>query len=233
MERNGLGIYCLDELGGQQFDVLLVSGVWGATNLDGDLPAALNEYEQPRFRALLMGLLSVYRKELHLVSSLSPQVLDSLLTLGHGGLQMLAGFVRYAACADRPAEASAMLALMRRSMGLNTDSLASPLLTEIASRVRSYFPEAEMAVGVSWQDVNTPLLLTAEKQKPVVALADGFIAEEPATDYYWEWRYTEKLRLAGVALHNISSQDWWKNPTAETVRLASTFRGLMAGEEEE
>lgn len=233
LERNGLGIYSLDELGGQQFDVLLVSGVWGATNLDGDLPAALNEYEQPQYRAQLMGLSSVYRKELHLVSSLSPQVLDSLLTLGHGGLQLLAGFFRYAACASRPAEASAMLALMRRSMGLNTDSLASPLLTEVASRVRSYFPEAEMAVGASWQDVNTPLLLTAEKQKPVVALADGFIAEESATDYHWEWRYTEKLRLAGVALHNISSQDWWKNPTAETVRLASTFRGLMAGEEEE
>lgn len=235
LERNGLGVYCLDEIGGQTFDLLLVSGAYGPINLSGELPRAIEGFETPRHQALLMGLLGAYRRELHIISSLSAQALANLLAVGHGGLPLLAGFFQYAAAGGNADEARSVLAQLRKIInnGLGAHGASSPLLDEIVSRLESYFPGVSLATAAKWNGINAPLLLTASQQKPVIALADGFVAEGSTTDYYWEWQYIQKVRALGAAVQSVSSQDWWKNPTAETVRLAGAIRGLMAGVPEE
>lgn len=148
---------------------------------------------------------------------------------------MLAGFFQYAAAGGNADEARSVLAQLRKIInnGLGAHGASSPLLDEIVSRLESYFPGVSLATAAKWNGIDAPLLLTASQQKPVIALADGFVAEGSTTDYYWEWQYIQKVRALGAAVQSVSSQDWWKNPTAETVRLAGAIRGLMAGVPEE
>ena len=222
LERNGLGVYALHEIGGQQFDMLLVSGVFSAIGwpqrLAADMAGLMNEH----FLAGLAGLMAASCRSLHVISSFTLSQLDTYLrTWDAEGMRMYAAYLRYAGSGGEE-----VIARIGPVINDYYDGVVSwPLLHEISRRSAADLKETNIQVSDYWPGCGLPMVVTAAHGGKTAINADGFWSEGSSTDYYWEWQQRQHYLAAGFQLFETSAQEWWKNPVSQ-------LSGFKAGIEE-
>ena len=235
LERNGMGVFHLDELTGQHFQVLIISGTYGPVSVRGQLTGQLEVLEGPEGVSRLNLLMSRALEKVFVLNSMRSEDLEKMSREPEkGGTFLLAAYFRYleAARAGQADQQKQLADAVRAWLGAEAPRPATPgFLSEVARALQPYLqsPRQEENVQVAGQIL--PLVLYLEEAAAVgVALrGDGFFATTAITDFQWEYQQAERLRAHGVEHLPVWSAAWWRDARQEARRLASQ---LIKKEEE-
>lgn len=234
LERNGLQILSLNEIGGQPFDVLMISGTFGTVNVRGKISdhiERLNEAASVFDLQLLMGMA---QSELHYFNSIPAAEMEKMKqSTEQPGTYLLANYCDFLQ-ADSPEESENIVKRVREQLrnASDTTAFSAAFLTEAAQALRPYFQNGRLDLNAS---EGVLFLRAIQKQQLNFALlADGFQSYCEATDYEWEYQARQSLPVQPTHVLPLWAAEWWRNAELEAKRLAGTIiRMEQALEEEE
>jgi hypothetical protein len=220
LERNGLGVFYVDELRGQHFDTLIVSGTYGIKNAKGEMTSHVAQLNTSAFLPHLQLLLSRALHTLFIANSIPQAVLQRWLQQPqHPGTYLFANYLN----AGQNAVSEAKERVNRWLQTNPTDGQVPLFAQEAALGLQPYLGAERLKVGVLYGHLHLPLLITGAEGQPALLLQpDGFFGQTPATDYVWEKSQREAARAAGLEYQPIWSVQWWKNAPLEARKLAGS-----------
>ncbi len=220
LERNGLGVFYLDELRGQHFDILMVSTTYGIKNVKGALTTHTEILNMPELLQHLQLLMSRPLRELFIANSIPQKDLKQWQhVMEKPGYYLLAHYLLYN---QVPAihKASLQKQLHKWLQKRKPEAAALVFPQEVALGLQPYLGEARMKAG---HDILQPSLLVKgihDSQPTLLLQPDGFFAQTLATDYIWENEQREFFMSQGLVYQSVWSVNWWKNPRQEARKLA-------------
>ena len=229
LERNGLGVFHVDDLVGQHFDILIISGTYGAVDLKGTLSSHIQRLEQPGGTKSLYLLMGRALKEVFIINSLPLDYLESCMEdHAKNGSFLLTNFYAYAQAIQQtdPESQQKIVENVQKWQASGQKAKSNSFfLKEVARSLTPYLKSGRIEEQVSTAHLSFPLLIkpTNEDVPPLVLQPDGFFAQTPATDFFWEHQQWERLNQNGYHYLPIWSARWWKTPLQEARRLASTI----------
>ncbi len=224
LERNGMGVYYVDELFGQQFDILILSCTFGTINIKGKMAKKILLLNTPEGVSHLQMVMNKPVQQLYLLHSFAEKKVEEMKGKPwEKGTWLLAHFIQLAE-ASRDGNSvmvdDCLEAIGRKSpRNVGKNILAS----EIAFALQAYIDPSRIRMDVMVDDIILPLVvdpLNAQGQK-VIIHPDGFFADTNCTSGVWEMRHRVNLEKSGYKYLATWSSDWLKNPEKETRRLAS------------
>ena len=226
LERNGLGVYLADDIHGQQFDVLIVSGTFAPVDSKGKLCRQFATLDDNEGMQKINLLLSRTRKEVIIVNSIPESELETLAAdSSKPGRSLLSNYYLYAKAVEAEDEQTQQnIALRFLGQHLETtENFSSIFLRELAKAMEPYLEQGRIQLDLEENHMFFPLLINPvhPNEPPIVIRPDGFFAATPATDFYWEHQREEQLRAKGYHHLPVWSVKWWKNTRQEARRLAS------------
>ena len=224
LERNGLGLYTIDELYGLPLDVLVLSLTFGRLRHTGNWGRSIAFFDRPEATRHFNYLLRTRVDELIIIHSLPKGTVDDyLLHAVDQGSYLLAAYLRYhAALANGdPDEAAAYLTHF-------SDDEAEPARTgglgrEIGELLTEYLGADRLTIHE--RVARLPVDLTVgpryESEPPVALKADAYFAIAPFTSARWELQQRKKLRGAGYELVPVWTKFWWNTTEQAARKLAA------------
>jgi len=232
LERNGLSILQLEEIGGQQFDILIISSTFGPIDLSGGMPGHYHRLESPAQQEQLLQLMSRARERVMVINSLPEAWLDEAAQAEACSADRLLpaylAFVR--ACAQCDEAAIARLAATSRSFFAENSPYRQPSAywREIQRYLHPYLGEPGMAFDPAADGAEAPAWAGQQ-----ALLADGFFGLCPAPSLAWEYQCRERLHSSGHSILSTWSPNWWRQPELEARQIASQLWQQQPQEEEE
>ena len=225
LQRNGMGIYTLEEIEGQSFDTLIVSFTYGPTDHYGRMTRRIEALNQPRAERRLEQLLHRSALRMYLLHSVPETYLeDFLITPEERGTHLLAALLEYYRYSSEGDEESAAEVLEHFAGTVPAPSRypASSFVSEIRQALRPYLPQQRMELNAALEEHPIPLLIHPKfPDEPTLALLpEGFVATAPRTDLRWELDRRVAFEAAGMKLLPVFSVDWWKTPHQSARKLA-------------
>ena len=224
LQRNGMGVYHLEEIGGRDLDVLIVSTTYGVTGAEGRMTK--QSVQLDRQMAYLYQLLHKTARETHVLHSFPDDILEEYLDEEETqGMHLLAAYLKYqeARAANRDRQAAGYLKLFGEDTGLENSLTTSAFAREVAQSLGAYVPRYRLqAQAVLERGSSVPLLLRAEYpgEPDWVICPEGFVAKTPETDFRWEQAQRDALTTNDRTFHPIYSVQWWREPERAAKRLA-------------
>ncbi len=224
LERNGMGVYSIEELFGQHFDILIVSCTYGAINAKGKLTkktALLNTLEGVSFLQLLINK---PLQQLFVLHSFSDEQLETFKgKQWEKGTWLLAHFISMSEAAQQKNELKFLEEL--ESIGKKEQrTIKDPnFVEEIAESLTSYIDRDRFSLHVPWEDVVLPLVVAPQNKggKKIIVVPDGFFADTLHTSGVWEQAHVNKLKAENFELIPVWSLNFLKDPIYEARKLAS------------
>ncbi len=227
LERNGLGIFQIEELRGQHFDVLIVATTFGMINTKGKVTDQLELMNTPKGISALFLLMSRALQTVFIVNSIPQTNLDAYLNHPwQKGTFLLANFLTYAKAlcdADEKAQQQVVLRLKEVSKRKALDENDVVFAEEVAAALLPYLGERRIKTGSQEAQLFLPLRVQGihDNQPDLAIQPDGFFANTPATNFVWEYEQQMVLNQRGLLYQPVWSVNWWKNYRQEARKLAS------------
>jgi KaiC/GvpD/RAD55 family RecA-like ATPase len=229
LERNGLGIYCIDELVGQHFDILLVSGTYGLIDSKGHVVDDIAWLNNGLGKALLNVLMGRTLKELFIINSLPLDELEALAQQKEKeGSFLLANYFLYARSKELNDKKSRAVITSRMAEYLHREPEIQSALTfrqELVSAMKPYLEPGR--IDASYQNGLPPfpvLVNGITQDRPAILLwPDGFASDTYATDFRWEREKIQDLKNKGLIHLPVWTVNWWRSPENEARKLASAI----------
>lgn len=228
LERNGLGVFHLDELHGQHFDVLIIAATYGSKDAKGTLTDDIRELNTPDFTCNLRLLMSRPLREVYLINSIPQADWAAWLDMPEQpGVFLLANYFAYSE-ALQAADAGRQHAIAQRLKDWvqpKPEADDSVFSEEVALALQPYIGKERLTTNVREAQLHLPILIKGVSGAPkrLVLQPDGFFANTPDTDYLWENQQRENLKEHGLMYQPIWSVQWWKNVRQESRKLASAI----------
>lgn len=222
LERNGLGVFYLNELRGQHFDILMVSTTYGIKNVKGELTTHSEVLNTTGLLQHLQLLMSRPLRELFIANSIPIKDLEYWQNaMEKPGYYLLANYLLYN---QLPINNKILLQKRLNEWMKKTEPTVEERVfpQEVALALQPYLGEARTHTGVEVLDQQQPLLVSGihEAQPTLLLQPDGFFAHTAATDYVWENQQREAISMQGFVYQPFWSINWWKNPRQEARKLA-------------
>jgi len=240
LERNGLGVFSLQEMPGQHFDYLLLSVTFAATS--HGMSAHLQSLDRPSTQAALRSLLAVPQEGVFLVHSIPETFLQDFSQQSNKkGTYLISNYIYWVrACHNHDLKAQHTLIenLDSQLYEAVTKRIPAVFLEEVAQRLSPYLSGFNIQRNIQSDRLFFPLLLDNDLE-PTVLLPEGFFSLATHTDFHWEYAQHQYYRKFGYGVQNLWSVYWWKHPDVECRRLASAVirevgaQGSAPEEEEE
>ena len=224
LERNGMGVFYIDELFGQQFDIIILSCTFGMVNLKGVMTKKMIFLNTQEGTSQIRMLINKPVESLYLVHSLPEEHLQKFQgKKWEEGTWLLSQLIRLAEAKNAGNKSlikSSMEALGMRSKAKSPKSVFSH---EVINALRPYIDEQRLSRSAFLDDIQLPLSVKPiyEGESPVVVHPDGFFADTAYTSCLWEQEQRDRLKNAGMQYQLVWSANWLKNPVQEARWLAS------------
>ncbi|MEY3367392.1 MAG: hypothetical protein RI973_547 [Bacteroidota bacterium] len=224
LERNGMGVYFIDDIVGHQFDQIILSCTYGVVNLKGSLTRKITQLNTPVGIANLRMLANKPLQSLRLVHSLPEEQIQRFEgRKWEEGTWLLANLIRLAEAGASKNYLQQLQALESLGIRPNPEPQASRFVLEVKNALRPYIAENRFSLNYLAGEVRIPLLLKSwfPDQCAVVLHPDGFFGDMPFTSFVWEQAQRDKITALGMDYLPIWSTAWLKNPAREARLLAS------------
>ncbi len=229
LERNGLGVFHINELRGQHFDVLIVSSTYSMMDAKGNLSSHAEMLNAPDFTCSVRLLMSRPLRELYIINSIPQSKWEPWLDMPEQpGVFLLANYLAYNQALET-ADASRQQSIAQRlqdwAQPLHDDTHDKVFLEEVAIALQPYLGKDRVKICAEEAQLKMPLLIEGldSHQPGIILQPDGFFAQTPFTDYLWEDWQKDLLQQRGFVYEPIWSVNWWKNPRQEARKLASAI----------
>ncbi|MCB9341642.1 MAG: hypothetical protein H6577_26250 [Lewinellaceae bacterium] len=224
LERNGMGVFFIDELFGQHFDILILSCTFGTVNLQGSLTKKIIFLNTPEGISQVKMLINKPVQQLQIIHSFSEDQLEKFrIKQWEEGTWLLANFIQLAE-AMRAGNTKQVKHLQEMIGKVEEPKASKSLFTqEVINALRPYFDEKRFVKNKVMEDVVLPLCIKPQHPngQPLTVHPDGFFADTNATSGLWEQQQRDKLASAGFSYLPVWSLGWFKNPSQEARLLAS------------
>jgi hypothetical protein len=224
LERNGMGIYYIDDMVGHQFDHVILSCTYGVLNLKGVMTRKIAQLNTPVGVANLRMLANKRLQSLRLVHSLPEEQIQRFEgRKWEEGTWLLANLIRLAEAGAGRNYPQQLLALESLGIRPNPEPLVSTFILELKKALRPYISENRFALNYLAGEVRIPLLLKSQfpDQGAVALHPDGFFGDRLFTSFVWEQAQRDKITALGMDYVPVWSTAWLKNPGKEARLLAS------------
>lgn len=234
LERNGLGTFHIDELAGQQPDVLILSCTYGPVDLEGSVTDHLQELNRPEGPAKLSLLMSRPRKAVFVVNSVpQPLIRKNAENPSRPGTFLLSNYLKYIYAlhiSDTEQQQQVIQNLAGHFPPGGPERPDSPFIREVALALQSFIAKERIHAQTMDAHLYLPLKIDpgSVEASPVVVVPDGFFSPTPETDYRWEFERQTLYEQQGYALAPAWSVNWWKNAAAEARELADEIEEKSA-----
>ncbi|GAB4255027.1 MAG: hypothetical protein Kow0027_21480 [Saprospiraceae bacterium] len=228
LERNGLGVFCLDELYGQGFDELIVSCTYGPNDSAGTLTrklAFLNTLENVQ---AIRCLIAQQANRITVLHSLPDNFVQSArVSDSEKGLYLLANLLTLA-----DAQASGDNEYVREiqhKLGfvLPPNKHQSVFLQEVKNRLRAYMDADKIAFASMPPGLHKPLFV---KPKFVIQ-QDAFFSRLENTFGPWEAAMQDAVKKMGMEFRVEWASLWFQEPKLQERLLASFILKKLDSEE--
>ena len=229
LERNGLGVFCVDEVAGQHFDILVISGTFGTVDSRGNLGSQINWLNSEAGKPLLHLLMGRALEELFIVNSIPPEELEELAEYeALQGTFLLANYFLYARAGELSNRKEKRDILSRMEEWHNRALKAPEDLVfrkELAYAMQPYLEQGRILEKPLHELSPYPVLVNGitEDKAAILLWPDGFASDAFSTDFSWEYRKIQELKSRGLEHLPVWSVNWWRNPSKEARRLASAI----------
>lgn len=221
LEAAGLQVLYLPAISKKQFDIVLVSAVFGQTGVKGAFSDKIEQLQDPSVYAGLQQLRNIPKQECRFYHSVSEKIWKagwqseadsglSLLQLYLQRIQFLSEGKEWKTKPASPAQKS-----------------DTSFAQEVAWRIAPHISTDRLLLDQDWKSISLPIILLPqrESQEAMLWLIDGFLAQNQTTNYAWELEQQQQLNDSGYKVHNLSTFDWWKQPEIQTINLLEDIRG--------
>ena len=217
LERNGFGVYSLDEPRFPTPEVLLVSLTRET------LPESPGEGGTLRQAYRLISTAS--RQTVFFHSFSKAHIEKAAAESTHPASRFIANYLLLDAAKNgSPAVRERFASFGDLAVEYPLPPDQGPLLQHIAKMIGPYFGSRIVAADTRIAHLSLPLSVHFRESSDtpdVCIYPDGFFAETPATDYCWECQQTERLKEHQITCVPTWSVLWWKQSEQEARRLAS------------
>ncbi|TAK34047.1 MAG: hypothetical protein EPO28_16560 [Saprospiraceae bacterium] len=224
LERNGLGVHFIDELYGQQFDILLLSFTYGPVNLVGKMTKKMVFMNTPEGVSRMSMLVGKPVEEMHIVHSIPAVEIQKYQTKKHDkGTWLLAHLIGWGEAWSNENKAGIKVAMEALGKKDHSKVEKTVFTAEIMNALKPYLDERRMSRSVVFGSLHLPLCIKPiyENEPPVVLQPDGFFGKTTFTSGIWEFQQRKKLEVEGFEILPIWSVKWLKGSAQEARVLAS------------
>ncbi len=226
LERNGMGVFALEELAGQAFDILIISFTYGVINEIGALTKDLQFLETPQGASLLQQLLNSGQQQIIVCHSLPKTFIQRFRNKQpKTGPSILANFLAFGKAVKTGN--SVMLHDIVNQLAANVTvpklEQKAIFLDEVANYLTAYFEPTRILKNHTIKNKLYPLVIKAkaEGQFNYIIEADQFSSKSAVFSFIWQQQVSQAMEAAGYKIITIWSKDWWRNPEGEARKLAS------------
>ncbi len=232
LERNGMGVYFVEELFGQHFDILIVSFTFGVVNLKGKLTKKISLLNTQEGISYLQLLVNKPLQELYLLHSFSDEHLAAFKgKTWDKGTWLMVHFIEMSEAVQHDNREKYLQAM--ETIGKREPRLRKALnFTEnLVQSLAAYIDTNRFILHLPWEDVLLPIVIAPldEEGSKVVIVPDGFFAGTNFTSGVWEKAHINKLKNENFTLIPVWSADWMKDPVSATRKLASKIIKMDGG----
>ncbi len=224
LERNGMGVFHVDELFGQYFDIIIMSCTYGAVNLKGEMTKKMVFLNTPAGVGHLRMLINKPVDGFHIVHSLPEDYLQQIeAKKWEEGTWYLAHFIRLAEAMKNGNQPQILISNEALGKRQGVEHPPSTFANEVVRALEPYMDSKRIATNVATDNVHFPLFVKPAHDggRPVVLVPDGYFATTAFTSSPWEQDQVRTLEKSGFAYLPIWSVNWLKNPGVEARLLAS------------
>lgn len=223
LQRNGLGVYSVEELAGMQFDILLVSGTYDSL---GQMPVSQRH---------LRKIINSFTQYLYWVNSIPPAQLalaaqdsftaqkdsysegaflfSNLLQLAENvHLKDNEGYDEYDRIFDN-----------LQSFYVKPKTVKESIFTQqVVHQLYRFIEPKYIRTNYLMDNQIFPIVILPkfDTQKPIVVRIDGKIAAGRYFNPAWERSILSELEKMSIPVVSVWSYNWWKDPKGEALRLA-------------
>ena len=222
LQRNGLGVFHIDEIDGRDFDQMIVSTTFGVADHYGAMTKRVKQLDRETSR--LHQLLHKSPQTTQIVHSLPNDVLENYLEHSEErGTHLLAAYLKYQEARSEQREETAYEYLRHFTEPAAGKPTVSTFSREVIQRMSHYLPRYRMQTNVPTEDTLVPILLRADYpgEPDWVICPEGFLARTPETDFLWEYHRRRALASANCSVHPAYSVYWWREPQRAGKKLAA------------
>ena len=231
LERNGMGVYHVEELVGQHFDIMILSTTYGTIDLKGTMCKKIQQLNSLQGIHWLHLLTSRASQDVHILNSIPIPILDKYLdNPTDQGTYLLANYLQFAKAVEKndlDIQTEILKEVGDTSLGEQPLAYFS---TEVATDLVSYLGSSRIRQKVRVLGIEVPLLIEPkfDKQPTILIFPDGFLTDASSTSYLWEVDQIQNWKEQNYLFHPVWSVNWWRNPKQEARRLASWVIGMDA-----
>ncbi|RMG82320.1 MAG: hypothetical protein D6714_11480 [Bacteroidetes bacterium] len=224
LERNGMGVFHVDELYGQHFDILMISFTIGTINFKGSLSKKSVFFNTPDGVSHIRLILNKVPRKIFLIHSIPEPYLKRFLSKPHDqGTFLLAVYLKFG-----EAVANGDLARQKELLPYIApveiqERHTSVFTGEVVRALTPYLDPGRLVQNVPLDKIHLPLTIQPlhGAGEPLIIHPDGFFAHARYTSFLWEFQQQMMIKNLGFVYHPVWSVKWWKNPKQEARKLAS------------
>ncbi len=233
LERNGMGVYCLDELNGQHFDILIFSPTFGTIDASGEMTKHLAQLNTPQGFRKIQQLLTSGLQKVIICHSFSKVFIQEQIHKGHKDTwSILTNYLAYGEALQSRNMPAAKEIINRLSADITKPKIEEKavFLEEVGQYLSDYFEPDRILTNQMVKDKLYPLIIKGKSNKKLkyVVQADSFFNNADAYSFVWQHQSNQSLEAEGYRFISIWSRDWWRKPELEARKLAGTIIRLDA-----
>lgn len=217
LERNGLGVFYIEDLYGMSFDELVVSFTFGPVDQSGKLTRKLSYLNTTNGVLALRNLVAHATRQTTFIHSLPENViLTSRINKSEKGLYLLANHIALSDALTSGNED--FLEEIKNALGLRLpeNKNQSKFLQEVKRQLHAYLDKEKIAFARMPVGIHKPLFI---KPKFVVQ-QDGFFSSLRTTFGPWEMAMQNEIAKMGMDFRAEWAVNWFKNPKLNERQLA-------------
>jgi hypothetical protein len=224
LERNGLGVFFIEEILGQNFDKLIVSLTFGSTSLKGRLGKRIKYLDSPTGLQGVKYLISKSLQKTYILNSIPEENLQEFLENSeNNGSYYLAQLLTYAESIHRKdfQRAEAHHAMLWK---IKEDLPSKSLFRQEARHIlKAFFRQGRVLQKYNQSETEIPLCIAplSEEKSAFWLHPDGFLANTPHTSFEWELQQRRQIEAKNIHFQPIWSMNWWKNAEIAAAKLAA------------
>lgn len=217
LERNGMGVFTLEEAIQHHFDIAIWSITFGRTGIHEELTNAIAYWDEPLTTQHLKMLLHQPIQQRYIINSISERDLKYLAnkskTQGGGGVFM-----------------SMLLTLCKQSTStsiIDTDIEEGKWPT----MVKAILPYVQLLLPQDKVEVerDNPEVLWIN-DKAIYLFANGCFSSSASTNFIWEYYKKRDLENKNVIIYNFLPTEWVKTPQQAATKLVEYVLQQIDGE---
>jgi MinD-like ATPase involved in chromosome partitioning or flagellar assembly len=213
LQRNGLGVYSIDEIAGLQFDVLLVSGTYTDTEHI--------HFSQRELRELINS----FTQNLYWVNSIPKEKLkEAAQDRAHETAFLIANLTLLAERTKEKGGPQYEFVFSALNSFYNKKQKTQPsiFVEQVVEGLSHFIEKRYLQTDFILENQTFPLVIVPkhDEQLPIVIRIDGKLSKGGVFNPSWERRTLRELEKMGIPVQSIWSYNWWKNPTDEAFHLA-------------